>query len=411
VTLLLLLLLAGEDVGALRAQLASDDVAERHAAAAALGAAGEGARAALPDLIDRLGDGDGAVRIEAARALVLIGVGREEAKRLIGRLESVDADLGPLLAEAIAGTDAVEMLVECPSPYAALALGYMGRAGVRGLPALLSRAGQPYVDEAIRRLAPWGAPVVPELVDRLRIGEPPVRALAARVLGLVGPAAREAVPYLKEATAEGPDDLRAAARAALEKIASATAVSEHPLLRKPEECNAEAPARFRVLFETTKGGIEVEVVRAWAPHGADRFFNLVRVGFFRGARFFRVKENFIAQFGLHGDSRVGGLWRGREIPDDPPRQKNLRGTLSFAMAGPGTRTTQLFFNLKDNVGLDPQGFAPIGRVTKGIERLVALHSGYGEEPDQQSIQYSGNEYLDRNFPELDSIRDARILDE
>ncbi len=406
-TLLLLLSLLAADVEALRAQLAHDDAAQRHAAAEALGALGEAAWPARRDLIDRLGDGEAAVRFEAARALVRIGAGADGAKALIARFETVEADLGRLLAEAVAGAggEAVDLLVECPHPLAALSLGLMGREGVRGLPALLDRASEPMVDEAIRRLGPWGAPVVPELIDRLRFGETAIKARAAWVLGLVGPAAKEAIPHLKEAEQE----VREAATTAIARIGSPSAAREHPRLRKPDECTAKAPERFSLLFETSRGEIEVEVVRAWAPHGADRLFNLATVGFFRDARFFRVKRDFVAQFGIHADSRVGGLWKGSEIPDDPPAQKNVRGTLAFAMAGPGTRTTQLFFNLRDNPGLDPQGFVPVGRVTRGLERLDALNPEYGEEPDQQSIQYSGNDYLDRHYPRLDAIRDVRIL--
>lgn len=406
-TLLLLLSLLAADVEALRAQLTHDDASKRHAAAEALGALGESARPALRDLIDRLGDGEAAVRFESARALVRIGIGADEAKTLLARFESVEADLGLLLAEAVAGAGerAVDLLVECPHPLAALSLGLMGREGVRGLPALLDRAAGPFVDEAIRRLGPWGAPVVPDLIDRLRFGERAVKAKAAWVLGLVGPAAREAIPHLKEATQE----VREAATTAIARIGAPSAAREHPLLRRPDECTAKAPVRFTLLFETSRGEIEVEVERAWAPHGADRLFHLANVGFFRDARFFRVKRGFVAQFGIHADSRVNGLWKGKEIPDDPPGGKNVRGTLAFAMAGPGTRTTQLFFNLRDNTGLDPQGFVPVGRVTKGLERLDALNAEYGEEPDQQSIHYSGNDYLDRNYPRLDAIRDVRIL--
>lgn len=177
-----------------------------------------------------------------------------------------------------------------------------------------------------------------------------------------------------------------------------------------------APDTFQVRFETTAGTFVVEAVRDWAPHGVDRFHDLVESGYYDGNRFFRVLDGFVAQFGIHGDPTVSAAWRDRAIPDDPVENGNQRGTVVFAMAGPGSRTTQLFINLADNRRLDGMGFAPIGRVVEGIEVVESLHSGYGEGaprgrgPDQSRIHAEGNAYLDREFPELDAIERARVVE-
>lgn len=174
-----------------------------------------------------------------------------------------------------------------------------------------------------------------------------------------------------------------------------------------------APDRFTVRMETTKGPLLIDVTREWAPNGADRFYTLVREGYFTDVAFFRVIEGFMAQGGIHGDPQVSARWRDRRIPDDPPRQSNTRGMVSFAMAGPNTRTTQFFINLVDNSRLDSMGFAPFGRV-RDMSVVDRLHSGYGEGaprgrgPDQGRIQREGNAYLRADFPQLDYIRSATI---
>src|SRR3989449_5201567 len=140
----------------------------------------------------------------------------------------------------------------------------------------------------------------------------------------------------------------------------------------------QAPDSFRARFSTTKGDFVIVVHRAWAPHGADRFYNLVRSGFYDGVRFFRVIPGFMAQFGIHGDTGVTTAWRVRTIPDDPVRRNNLRGMVTYATAGPGTRTTQIFINYRDNNRLDASGFAPFGQVVEGMEVVDALYGGYGE---------------------------------
>lgn len=181
------------------------------------------------------------------------------------------------------------------------------------------------------------------------------------------------------------------------------------------EMNMMAPAEFRVRLVTSKGDVVLEIHRDWAPNGVDRFFNLVRHGFFDGARFFRVLEGFMAQFGIHGDPRVQSRWRDARIPDDPVAESNTRGRVTFATAGPGTRTSQLFINYGDNSLLDNQGFAPIGEVVEGMDVVDALYAGYGEGaprgtgPSQSRIQMEGNEYLTEEFPNLDYIERAEII--
>ncbi len=180
-------------------------------------------------------------------------------------------------------------------------------------------------------------------------------------------------------------------------------------LRTPSKLKEQAPATFRASFDTSAGPFVVEVTRAWAPIGADRFYNLVKHGYFNGNRFFRIVPNFIVQFGLYGDPKIGALWRNANIPDDPVTQSNKRGTLVFATAGPNTRTTQLFINFRDNAGLDSRGFAPFGVVVSGMEVVDKLNPEYGEQPEQPEIQAQGNAYLNKNFPKLDYIKTATIV--
>ena len=177
-----------------------------------------------------------------------------------------------------------------------------------------------------------------------------------------------------------------------------------------------APDTFRVKFETSRGVFVVEARRDWSPRGADRFYNLVRAGFFDDSRFFRVRAGFVAQFGIAGDPAVAAVWRNQTIPDDPPRQSNTRGFVSYAMTGPGTRTTQLFVNLGDNSRLDREGFAPVGRVVEGMDVVDGLYAGYGEDAGggmrggrQGVIFEGGNAYLDREYPKLDRLLRASVL--
>jgi peptidyl-prolyl cis-trans isomerase A (cyclophilin A) len=170
-----------------------------------------------------------------------------------------------------------------------------------------------------------------------------------------------------------------------------------------------APDAFRVAFETTRGNFVVQVNRAWAPLGADRFYALVGQQFYDGERFFRVVPGFVAQFGLNGDPKKNEPWDKKRILDDSVRHQNAKYTLTFANQGANTRSYQMFLNLADNQRLDGVGFAPIGTVVSGQSVVDSLYSGYGEEPVQQFIQTLGNSYLDRMFPKLDAIKTARIV--
>jgi peptidyl-prolyl cis-trans isomerase A (cyclophilin A) len=185
-------------------------------------------------------------------------------------------------------------------------------------------------------------------------------------------------------------------------------------LKTPAALAEKAPDTFKVNVDTSKGAFVIEVTRAWAPNGADRVYNLVKNGFFDQVRFFRVIDGFMAQFGIHGDPAISAAWRNARIPDDPVKQSNRKGYITFATAGPGTRTTQLFVNLVDNGALDAQGFAPLGRVVSGMSVVEKLYTGYGEGapsgrgPDQGRVQAEGNAYLEKSFPKLDYIKGASI---
>ena len=188
-------------------------------------------------------------------------------------------------------------------------------------------------------------------------------------------------------------------------------------LMNPASLTARAPEMFRAKFVTTHGEFVIEVDRTWAPRGADRFYNLVKSGFFTDASFFRVVPNFIVQFGIPARPSVAAVWQRAIILDDPVKQSNRRGTIVFATGGKNTRTTQLFINLNDNgSSLDSQGFAPFGKVIEGMDVVLGLYSGYGEDasmgghgPRQQLVQTQGKAYLDKNFPRLDSIKSATIM--
>jgi peptidyl-prolyl cis-trans isomerase A (cyclophilin A) len=183
----------------------------------------------------------------------------------------------------------------------------------------------------------------------------------------------------------------------------------------PSRLREKAPETFRAKFETTKGVFVVQVHRSWAPHGADRFYNLVKSGYYDGQRFFRVVPNFVVQWGIHGDPAISPSWIGARIPDDPVVEKNVLGTLAFAKAGPGQRTTQVFVNLAKNSALDDTGFAPFGFVVEGMKVVKSLYGGYGDSapqgrgPVQGKIQQEGEPYLRQHFPKLDGIRKATLL--
>lgn len=185
-------------------------------------------------------------------------------------------------------------------------------------------------------------------------------------------------------------------------------------LANPSALRETAPATYKARFDTSKGAFVIDVRREWAPNGADRFFNLVKNGFYDGVRFFRVLDGFMAQFGINGDPKISAPWRDARIQDDPVRQSNKRGFITYAMAGPNTRTSQVFISYGDNSSLDRQGFSPFGQVTSGMNVVDALHNGYGEGaprgegPDQGRVQMEGNAYLMKNFPRLDFVKKATI---
>ncbi len=189
---------------------------------------------------------------------------------------------------------------------------------------------------------------------------------------------------------------------------SAGAATIDPALLHPGTLTAQAPAKYDVTFKTTAGTFVVHVTRAWAPHGADRFYNLVKHGFYNGAAFFRVLPGFVAQFGLSPDPAVNQVWANATIPDDPVATSNRAGSVTFADSGPNSRTTQLFIDFADNKRLDGLGFAPIGSVSSGMNIVRKLYGGYGEQPNQDAITASGSSYLQQNFPKLDRIIWAKI---
>ncbi|MEI7529062.1 MAG: peptidylprolyl isomerase [Elusimicrobiota bacterium] len=185
-------------------------------------------------------------------------------------------------------------------------------------------------------------------------------------------------------------------------------------LKNPAALAEKAPETFKVKFTTTKGDFTLDITRAWAPLGADRFYNLVKAGYFTDIAFFRVISGFMVQFGIHGDPAVSAAWRPASIKDDAVTQSNARGYISYAMAGPNTRTTQFFINFGNNSNLDSMGFSPFGKVTDGMAVVDSIYSGYGEGapsgmgPDQGLVQRQGNKYLKAEFPKMDYILSAAI---
>ncbi len=187
-------------------------------------------------------------------------------------------------------------------------------------------------------------------------------------------------------------------------------------LMNPAALTETAPQKFTVEFDTSRGKFQIEIDRASAPIGVDRFYNLVKSGYFEDVRFFRVVPNFVVQFGMHGDPAVNAAWRAAKIKDDPVKASNVKGTLTFAKAGKDSRTTQLFINLADNSRLDDMGFPAFGKVVKGMRVVTQIYGGYGDAPPggrgpkQSRIAKEGNEYLKKFFPRLDYIKKVTILD-
>jgi peptidyl-prolyl cis-trans isomerase A (cyclophilin A) len=186
-------------------------------------------------------------------------------------------------------------------------------------------------------------------------------------------------------------------------------------LKNPAALNEKAPDTFKARIETSKGAFVIDVHRAWAPMGADRFYNLVKNGFYDDARFFRVLDGFMAQIGINGNPAIQSSWRNATIQDDPVKESNKRAFVTFAKSSaPNSRSTQIFINYRDNANLDKSGFAPFGEVTTGMDVVDKLYSGYGEGapggrgPEQGKIQVEGNAYLTKDFPKLDYIKKATI---
>lgn len=192
-------------------------------------------------------------------------------------------------------------------------------------------------------------------------------------------------------------------------FAGQTDLNKTSKLTNPAALKEQAPAEYKVNFDTSKGLIVVAVHKDWAPLAADRFFNLVKNGFFDDARFFRVVPNFMVQFGMNGNPAVTKAWSSAPMKDEPTKQTNKRGYVTFARTGaPNSRGTQVFINYKDNGFLDQQGFAPFGEVVQGMDLAEKITSQYGEKPGQGEITSIGNAYLTKEFPNLDFVKKATI---
>ena len=239
--------------------------------------------------------------------------------------------------------------------------------------------------------------------------------LRLALLGLVStPVAcgkSEAPPEVKTDPPKASTSSAAAPKAAVQ----APQIGGNAPIYHPERATETAPEKFKAKFTTTKGDFVIEVTRAWAPNGADRFYNLVKLGYYDGTKFYRAVEGFTVQWGIHGDPSVNGAWYRAYIPDDPVVKGNKRGFLNFATAGKDMRTTQVCVNLNDkNTRLDSQGFAPFGQVVSGMNVVDGLYSAYGEGapsgrgPAQGRVQAEGNAYLKKDFPDLDYIKKATI---
>jgi peptidyl-prolyl cis-trans isomerase A (cyclophilin A) len=247
-----------------------------------------------------------------------------------------------------------------------------------------------------------------EQLEKLRSDKVEDREAATKRLREIG---KPAVEALKKAATDEDKEYAFRAKRLLELITA----DLNPLLH-PDRAKKRAPEVFKVKVSTSRGDFVVQVTREWAPLGADRFYNLVDAGFYDECRFFRVVAGFMAQFGINGDPAVSEKWRAAKLEDDPVKEKNTRGRITFATSGKDSRTTQLFINFGDNRRLDGMGFAPFGEVIEGMEIVDKLHSGYGEGaprgkgPSQQQIQTEGNGYLKDGFPQLDFIKSAKIVD-
>ena len=276
--------------------------------------------------------------------------------------------------------------------------GSLSRASVEALLADAA-AGNGQALDVLAAFGPRSPPTIGAVAKLL--ADKALRSRAASTLARFGYWSRPHLPELREAAKADP---------ALEGAVKEIEATRHPALLDPAQATGTAPERFVVRFATTKGDFDVEVQRDWAPLGADRFFNLVRIGFYDGGRFFRVVPGFVAQFGKSSEAAVNKVWYGATIKDDPVRESNKLGYLTFATDGKDSRSTQLFVNLADNLNLDKKGFSPVGRVVKGMDVVKGLYGGYGEAPDQNMLHFKGDRYLEENFPNLDRITAATIVE-
>ncbi|HLK66174.1 MAG TPA: peptidylprolyl isomerase [Bryobacteraceae bacterium] len=206
----------------------------------------------------------------------------------------------------------------------------------------------------------------------------------------------------------------AACLAALIGCSSEETKKEEPKKEAEAPKKEQAPDVFKIKLDTSKGLVVIEVHRDWAPIGADHLYTLVKSGFYDNNYFFRYIRNFIVQFGINGDPKTNNTWKNMNLLDDPVKQTNARGTLTYATAGPRTRSTQLFINLRNNAELDTRGFSPLGKVITGMNVVDSFYAGYGEMPpdgqgpDPGKIELQGTEYLTTHFPKLDYIKKATI---
>jgi peptidyl-prolyl cis-trans isomerase A (cyclophilin A) len=250
---------------------------------------------------------------------------------------------------------------------------------------------------------------VRELLRKLRSDQVEERDAAQKKLQDIG---TPAIPELLKAAQDSDADYAARAGTLLKVIGEDANPLANPACAAMRKT---APDEFKVRFTTTQGAFTIKVTRAWAPNGADRFYNLARNGFFADNRFFRVISGFVCQFGIHGDPAISGKWRNATIPDDPPKESNKAGRITYAKKGANTRTTQVFINLKDNPALDAQGFPPFGEVVQGMDVVERLYAEYGEGapsgkgPNQTRLQTEGNASL-ADFPKLDYIKKAEVVD-
>jgi len=326
-------------------------------------------------------------------------------------LSVVFGDRATAASFACAGTDLILEFSRPPAGWANLADG-AGSLDAKTTKALVAKVmapdgkDRPTATALLGLLGARRKDIVDALRDALKATDKAVQVEAAKALGRHGHGARPALPELKILAKTLSGQAQEGVRAAIANIEG----SVDPALLDPTLANAAAPDSFKVRFETTKGDFTVEFVKAWAPHGVRRVYNLVRIGYYENVAFFRAVKGFVVQFGLHGQPRVTGAWRTANLLDDPVKESNQEGTVTFAKTNrPNSRSIQLFINIRDNSRLDRMGFAPVGRVIDGMEVVRALHDGYGEKPNQERIRFDGNAYLKRHFPNLDYIRKATIL--